>query len=92
MTTQRKDGDTADSKTIDLSGGEGFPILTKKILRQGSGDELPPADGTHTMIIHYTGKLTDGTIFDSSIPRNDPFQFVLGGGQVIKGWDKAVRA
>ena len=38
--------------------------------------------------VHYTGKLTDGTVFDSSIPRGQPFDFTLGAGQVIRGWDE----
>lgn len=40
------------------------------------------------VVVHYTGKLTDGTVFDSSIPRGQPFGFVLGAGQVIRGWDE----
>lgn len=56
-------------------------------LNIGTGDE---AVSGKQVSVHYTGTLTDGSKFDSSLDRGQPFDFVLGAGQVIKGWDEGV--
>ena len=56
-------------------------------LEVGTGDE---ARAGREVTVHYTGWLTDGTKFDSSVDRAQPFSFPLGAGHVIKGWDEGV--
>ncbi|MBV5259911.1 FKBP-type peptidyl-prolyl cis-trans isomerase [Synechococcus moorigangaii CMS01] len=53
------------------------------------GEGASPMEG-EMVTVHYTGKLTNGDVFDSSVKRNEPFSFVIGVGQVIKGWDEGV--
>jgi FKBP-type peptidyl-prolyl cis-trans isomerase FkpA len=62
-----------------------------KIEKITSGTGETPQTG-ETVTVHYTGWLTDGTKFDSSVDRGEPFSFVLGAGMVIAGWDQGVAA
>ena len=72
---------TAPSSTSNSAG------LQIKDIKVGIGAAAKAGD---TITVDYTGWLTDGTKFDSSIDRNQPFKFVLGNGEVIEGWDKGV--
>jgi FK506-binding protein 1 len=63
--------------------------VEKKIITAGDGETIPKSGDMLTM--HYTGTLAGyAKIFDSSVSRGKPFQFVIGIGQVIRGWDEGV--
>jgi FKBP-type peptidyl-prolyl cis-trans isomerase len=61
--------------------------LVYELLKEGTG---PVAKSGQTVIMHYTGRLEDGTVFDSSRGRGKPFTTKIGVGQVIGGWDEGV--
>ncbi|MAF20530.1 MAG: peptidylprolyl isomerase [Parcubacteria group bacterium] len=61
-----------------------FEQLEAVILQEGSGQAV---ESGNTVSVHYVGVLEDGTKFDSSVDRGQPFSFTVGGGQVIQGWD-----
>ncbi len=77
-----KKGGGAMGDTVATASG-----LKYLVLKAGDGPSPQPGQ---TAVVHYTGWLTDGKKFDSSKDRNQPFQFAIGQGQVIKGWDEGV--
>jgi FKBP-type peptidyl-prolyl cis-trans isomerase len=81
----------SNKKTNTATGG-GNMITTQSGLQYqdlvaGAGAE---AVAGKSVTVHYTGTLQDGSQFDSSVDRNQPFSFTLGAGQVIPGWDEGV--
>lgn len=71
-------------------GGDQVDQVNELIIEDieiGTGEEAVTGK---TVSVHYTGTLTDGTKFDSSLDRDTPFNFPLGGGRVIEGWDQGV--
>lgn len=84
----------ADVGDLVIESVEIKPGLSMRLLREGSG---ATAEAGHTAVVHYTGWLFDGTAefnrgnkFDSSVDRGEHFEFPLGAGRVIRGWDEGV--
>jgi peptidylprolyl isomerase len=77
-----EDGASSSARVVTTASG-----LKYEDLRLGTGPSPQPGQ---VAVVHYTGWLTDGTKFDSSVDRGAPFEFPLGQGRVIKGWDEGV--
>ena len=89
-------GNEQEQNGGDMSNGppsvSGEPVETGSGLKYieiepGSGDSPEPGQ---TVVVHYTGWLEDGTKFDSSVDRGQPFSFPIGTGRVIRGWDEGL--
>lgn len=84
----------ATTETAPATANEGTAMTQTKNeslkiddIKVGTGDT---AVSGKTVVVHYTGWLTNGTKFDSSVDRKEPFEFPLGQGRVIQGWDQGV--
>ena len=80
----------ASKEALEAAAKEDGAVVTAsglviKTLQEGEGDS-PTIDST--VRVHYTGRLSDGTVFDSSIPRGEPTEFPLSG--VVKGWQEGI--
>jgi peptidylprolyl isomerase len=82
--TVRADDKDKDKDSKEVKTKSGLKYTDEKV---GDGAEAKAGD---TVLVHYTGTLPDGTKFDSSRDRGEPFKFKLGAGMVIKGWDEGV--
>lgn len=77
-----KNGDKDDNDYITTSSG-----LKYKIVKKGDGKQ---AQAGNIVVVHYIGKLENGSVFDNSYDRGQPIRFKLGVGRVIKGWDEGI--
>jgi FKBP-type peptidyl-prolyl cis-trans isomerase len=90
-TTQATTTPAAGDAAAPATGGKVHKLasgLQYEDMNVGSGKMAEPG---MNVSVHYTGWLTDGTKFDSSVDRGQPFKFQLGAGQVIRGWDEGVK-
>jgi peptidylprolyl isomerase len=82
QTPENTQQETSNQDTLTTASG-----LKYIITHQGTGEKPMPGQ---TVTVHYSGYLTDGSKFDSSVERGQPYSFVLGQGQVIRGWDEGI--
>uniref|UniRef100_A0A8D8BP20 peptidylprolyl isomerase n=1 Tax=Culex pipiens TaxID=7175 RepID=A0A8D8BP20_CULPI len=89
------------SRHLGVSANPAFSFLLGKTARTdirmgvqvipiSNGDQATFPKTGQTAVVHYTGTLDNGTVFDSSRTRGQPFRFKVGRGEVIRGWDEGV--
>ncbi len=83
ITTKKMTGNSTKQAAVTTESG-----LTYIITKHGDGAPIKAGDN---VIVNYTGLLTNGAKFDSSLDRNDTFSFKVGAGMVIKGWDEGLQ-
>ncbi|MFM2064131.1 MAG: hypothetical protein RLZZ507_3802 [Cyanobacteriota bacterium] len=89
VVTEEKNTLVANNNTMSNDNVVTTPSGLKYVeLAKGTGETTPKKG--QTVVVHYTGTLEDGTKFDSSRDRGQPFSFKIGVGKVIKGWDEGL--
>lgn len=83
VTEEKKAADNQPKQETSKSMG-----LEIKTTKEGTGERT--VKNGDNIAVHYTGKLTDGTKFDSSLDRGTPFEFMIGQGMVIQGWEQGL--
>lgn len=95
----KKSDETANTtaqttETTETAGTQTAETATTSEIKVDIQDEVvgtgTEATNGKSITVHYTGTLKDGTKFDSSVDRKEPFTFTLGAGQVIKGWEQGI--
>ena len=87
LQTNMTDSSNGDQTVVATSSETSSGTEASSTISSAPSDQRVVKSGD-TIEVQYTGKLQDGTVFDSSIPRGQPFSFIVGAGQVIKGWDE----
>jgi len=85
--TERESVLSTEDLNFEESKNMDFAELKIEILREGSGEE---SQSGNTLVVNYLGTLKDGTKFDSSYDRGEPFEFTLGQNSVIQGWEQGM--
>lgn len=86
---EKPDGNDQSQQAEGFNKTNDKPMeLGIKTTEEGAGDRVVKSEDT--ISVHYTGKLEDGTKFDSSVDRGTPFTFTIGQGQVIQGWEQGL--
>jgi len=88
MQSLRGDSITENPDEKEVSGMTDFEKLEIETTKEGEGAVSKDGD---TLVVHYEGTLIDGSVFDSSYGRGVPFEFILGNGSVIKGWEEGMK-
>ncbi len=88
LPTKETDLNLEDTQEENMTNIEDFDQLSISTLQEGQGVEVIVGN---TVSVHYEGTLSDGTKFDSSYDRGEPFEFTLGQNRVIQGWEEGVK-